>query len=341
MTKRPDQDVAAGESQGGGGEPRDRVDTAGGLPGEKPEYTGFDSQADLRRRWVAACAANRREVERVGILKAPVMDFAPFAELRCGARGKRSGRPCPHTALYANGRCRWHGGLSTGPRTEAGKDRAAQNAPWRRRHYEGDEVEVLDRDAMTARAQQGVCVTARDLRPHDPAEVSPRSGGRLLLAIRELLESDRSRARRASEIARRLGAVEASVRSGLRLLRTLRKIDGTRPDADGVPTLWKALPDDQGAPMHDVSAEAQATVSAMVAYGMPPTMADARDQRIVHALRAGARPENFAFYVPLALQEAQDPVAWICGAVTRDLACSNAPGIPLRQAFPAVNPPPR
>lgn len=51
---------------------------------------------------------------------------------RCGAR-TRAGHPCRAPALWrrgeprpANGRCRMHGGLSTGARTEAGKERARE-----------------------------------------------------------------------------------------------------------------------------------------------------------------------------------------------------------------------
>ncbi len=261
MIKRLDRDNAASGSRDDRVEPHDQVDAAGGPPGEKPKLKGFDSQADLRRRWVAACAANRREVERVGILKAPVMDFAPFTELRCGARGKRTGKPCPQKGLYANGRCRWHGGLSTGPRTEEGKTRAAQNAPWRRHPNAGDEVEARGRGKSAVRSLPGARATTRELEPRDPPAISPRSPGLtptstpgarapkpLLFAIRELLESDRSRSRKVGEIARRLGAEETAVRSGLRLLQTLRKIVGTRPDASGVPTLWMAVPAGARAP---------------------------------------------------------------------------------------------
>ncbi|MFY9641263.1 MAG: HGGxSTG domain-containing protein [Rhodomicrobium sp.] len=50
---------------------------------------------------------------------------------RCGAR-TRTGRPCQRPALR-NGRCRNHGGLSSGPKTEAGKKRIAlaQKARWK------------------------------------------------------------------------------------------------------------------------------------------------------------------------------------------------------------------
>lgn len=59
-------------------------------------------------------------------------DHPPFPDelhdMRCGAK-TRAGTPCRMKALYRNGRCKLHGGLSTGPKTEAGKARASQN--WR------------------------------------------------------------------------------------------------------------------------------------------------------------------------------------------------------------------
>lgn len=39
---------------------------------------------------------------------------------RCGAHARSTGQPCKAKALR-NGRCRNHGGLSTGPKTEAGR----------------------------------------------------------------------------------------------------------------------------------------------------------------------------------------------------------------------------
>ncbi|WP_425480102.1 HGGxSTG domain-containing protein [Metallibacterium scheffleri] len=46
----------------------------------------------------------------------------------CNARTK-SGRPCRALKLRG-GRCKWHGGLSTGPRTAEGKARCTTNLPW-------------------------------------------------------------------------------------------------------------------------------------------------------------------------------------------------------------------
>ena len=43
----------------------------------------------------------------------------------CNAR-TQSGRPCRALKL-AHGRCKWHGGLSTGPRTPEGKAKCAMN----------------------------------------------------------------------------------------------------------------------------------------------------------------------------------------------------------------------
>jgi hypothetical protein len=45
---------------------------------------------------------------------------------KCGAFARSTGRPCRMKAL-ANGRCRLHGGLSTGPKTKEGKQKALMN----------------------------------------------------------------------------------------------------------------------------------------------------------------------------------------------------------------------
>lgn len=49
-----------------------------------------------------------------------------LTNLTCGARN-RSGKPCGMTALFPNGRCIWHGGMSTGPATSEGRARALEN----------------------------------------------------------------------------------------------------------------------------------------------------------------------------------------------------------------------
>ncbi|MGX5835761.1 HGGxSTG domain-containing protein [Aeromonas piscicola] len=54
----------------------------------------------------------------------PVHEPLPsdLAGLACGAT-TRAGTPCKRTDIYGNGRCKFHGGLSTGAKTEEGKAR--------------------------------------------------------------------------------------------------------------------------------------------------------------------------------------------------------------------------
>ncbi len=46
--------------------------------------------------------------------------------MTCGAK-TRGDAPCKRTDLHKNGRCKLHGGLSTGPKTLEGKRRSALN----------------------------------------------------------------------------------------------------------------------------------------------------------------------------------------------------------------------
>lgn len=46
--------------------------------------------------------------------------------MTCGAK-TRAATPCKQKALYDNGRCKFHGGLSTGPRSVEGKAKSALN----------------------------------------------------------------------------------------------------------------------------------------------------------------------------------------------------------------------
>lgn len=44
----------------------------------------------------------------------------------CGAK-TRAGTPCQQKSIYWNGRCKFHGGLATGPTTDAGKEQSRIN----------------------------------------------------------------------------------------------------------------------------------------------------------------------------------------------------------------------
>jgi hypothetical protein len=54
---------------------------------------------------------------------------------RCGAK-TRAGHPCGRYAM-PNGRCRMHGGLSTGPKTPEGLERC-KRAPWKHGRYSAE-----------------------------------------------------------------------------------------------------------------------------------------------------------------------------------------------------------
>jgi len=45
----------------------------------------------------------------------------------CGARRRRDGLPCQALSVPGKRRCKWHGGASTGPRTEQGLARSTAN----------------------------------------------------------------------------------------------------------------------------------------------------------------------------------------------------------------------
>jgi hypothetical protein len=82
--------------------------------------------------WFAKMAKLLAMEDEVRLLGDPVTPKA--RRPRCGAKC-RSGKPCQAPAVWdydldspRNGRCRMHGGLSTGPKTEEGKRRSREGA---------------------------------------------------------------------------------------------------------------------------------------------------------------------------------------------------------------------
>jgi hypothetical protein len=65
-----------------------------------------------------------------GAMNGPRMLGIPYPheciDMMCGAK-TRKGTQCKQKAIYGNGRCKFHGGLSTGPTTADGKHKAALN----------------------------------------------------------------------------------------------------------------------------------------------------------------------------------------------------------------------
>ena len=69
---------------------------------------------------------------------------------RCGAK-TRTGTACQRPANKRNGRCRVHGGASTGPRTEEGRARISE-ANLRHGRYTKDKLEKRRENAAQGRA---------------------------------------------------------------------------------------------------------------------------------------------------------------------------------------------
>lgn len=98
------------------------------------------SDSELRRRWQAhfrafADAVEAFEVEAdaraaAGVRGEPKTNYPAFPDelrgLQCGAR-TRAGTPCKRSDLMTSGRCKLHGGLSTGAKTDEGRARSRSN----------------------------------------------------------------------------------------------------------------------------------------------------------------------------------------------------------------------
>lgn len=92
-----------------------------------------EHEARMRARQIAE-EARRQARERYERERAADLERRRAAkQVRCGAK-TRAGHPCKRKGLGNNGRCPNHGGLSTGPKTKAGRRRIAlaQRERWKR-----------------------------------------------------------------------------------------------------------------------------------------------------------------------------------------------------------------
>jgi len=99
----------------------------------------FRRATEAERQWAAHAATlpddDKRQLFRQWWAKASAAQAAGryvrscphyLRGLTCGAR-KKDGTLCRSTTLCANGRCKFHGGASTGPRSPEGRARALEN----------------------------------------------------------------------------------------------------------------------------------------------------------------------------------------------------------------------
>ena len=148
---------------------------------------------------------------------------------RCGARTRVGG--CCRQPAMANGRCRMHGGLSTGPRTAVGLARS-RRARWKH-GFCCAEIRTLRRNAaQTARSLAFVVRLARDLCPR------PSSLGM------GFIERNRRTAGRSSGATVREQAMPAPVRSPRRLATARVDQQPVRAGLQGLMgSLWGNHPD--------------------------------------------------------------------------------------------------
>lgn len=93
-------------------------------------FLGHVPKVDRARNHKGPHAKRRR-----GWLKNNNPPGDPSKAPRCGAK-TRKGTPCQAPAMH-NGRCRMHGGLSTGPRTPEGLERC-RRANWKTGKYSAE-----------------------------------------------------------------------------------------------------------------------------------------------------------------------------------------------------------
>src|SRR5262245_45861453 len=106
------------------------------LPAAVLDPSGQASPAERQpcRTAGARFTALEREPEPIDRVRARLEALLKAnAAPRCGARSKRTGKPCQGAAM-PNGRCKLHGGKSTGPRTPEGLERSRQ-ANWKHGHF--------------------------------------------------------------------------------------------------------------------------------------------------------------------------------------------------------------
>jgi hypothetical protein len=97
-----------------------------GADGNTDAWKSMKESDNRRKRFRQFCEEHAR-VAREWAARGhayPPPDFPKFPDdlrgMACGAK-TRAGAPCKLTAIYLNGRCKFHGGMSTGPRTPEGK----------------------------------------------------------------------------------------------------------------------------------------------------------------------------------------------------------------------------
>ncbi len=113
---------------------------------------------------------------------------------RCGARCKRTGKPC-RAAAMPNDRCKVHGGKSTGPRTPEGLERS-RRASWKHGRFSREAKAERSRVRAAILALRYLCIIG------PPAVCSGSTNGRRTLEFvlpRNLLQQGPGSVRLAAQ----------------------------------------------------------------------------------------------------------------------------------------------
>jgi len=133
-----------------------------------------------------------------------------LAAPRCGAR-TRAGECCRQPAMQ-NGRCRMHGGLSTGPRTAAGRARCAAA---RRTHgfYSAETVALRRAGAAYCRRMDALFAMLRARRTAGHGVLPPNLSNRVSSGARTSPSTGNTATRSASPASPRLRVESSDARS--------------------------------------------------------------------------------------------------------------------------------
>ncbi len=85
---------------------------------------------------------------------------------RCGAARRHDGQPCERAASRGRKRCALHGGASTGPRTEAGRERCREAATIHG-YYSAQSIAERKQARQSIRQTNGVIAILSGKRPTD------------------------------------------------------------------------------------------------------------------------------------------------------------------------------
>lgn len=217
----------------------------------------LDLKADLLSRHIPAMLPLESASLDPNEVNAPGTCSRPFTKLICGARGKRTGRPCPQKGLYPNGRCRWHGGLSTGPRTPEGKARSMLNHLTPKRTgsepREGDEVEpVLPCQQQPQRRRERRTQTSPYVF-YEAASARTKING-VLRHICEYMEARPDRWHVASGIAAALSVPAGVVEAALRFLIVAGRVERLGDKPVRVRYRWRASTDVRAGSIYHLAA---------------------------------------------------------------------------------------